>query len=57
MKKQDVIKHFGDEKKTADALGLWPQTVYQWPDIIPKATQYRIQVVTDGVFKVEDDRK
>ena len=54
MKKKDVIKHFGGLKKTADALGIWPQAVYKWPDEVPKATQYRIQVITKGALMVDE---
>lgn len=53
MKKQDVIDHFGSIKKTADALGCWPQTVYQWGQDVPENVAYKIQVITNGKLMVE----
>jgi hypothetical protein len=53
MKKSDVIAHFGGEVKTAAALGLTRQAVYQWTDPIPERLAYKIQVMTAGVLRVD----
>lgn len=53
MKKKDVIEYFGSVKKTADALKLWPQAVYNWGEEVPKSAQYRIEIVTKGKLKVD----
>lgn len=52
MKKIDVIEYFGGVKQTAQALDLWPQTIYQWGDNVPDTLAYKIQVITDGALKV-----
>lgn len=57
MKKQDVIDYFGGIKEAAKALDMWPQTIYQWPETVPKSAQYRVQVVTDGAFKVGEEKE
>lgn len=54
MKKSDAIAHFGSVKKLADALKLWPQTVYLWKDEVPELIAYKLQVITDGKLKVAD---
>jgi hypothetical protein len=53
MKKRDVINHFGGEVKTAAALGLTRQAVYQWADPIPERLAYQIQVMTGGILRVD----
>lgn len=57
MKKSDAIQHFGSVKKLADALGLWPQTVYLWKDDVPELVAYKLQVITDGRLQVGDVAK
>ena len=54
MKKSDAVQHFGSVKKLADALGLWPQTVYLWKDDVPELIAYKLQVITEGKLKVSD---
>lgn len=39
-------------KQVADALDIWPQAVYQWGDIVPESSAYKIEVITDGALKV-----
>ena len=52
MEVEKVIEHFGDTRKTAEALGLGYQTIWQWRKNgkIPLNKQYKIQVVTGGEF-------
>lgn len=55
MTKKDVIKWFGSEKAVADALGLWPQAVYQWPENkVPKLRQFEIERLTGGGLKADE---
>jgi hypothetical protein len=54
MKTQEIIDHFGDVKKAADALGVWPQTIYAWGEYPPLSRQYQVQVMTDGELKAEE---
>ena len=58
MDVEKVIEHFGDTSKTADALGLGYQTIWQWRKNgkIPLDKQYKIQVVTGGEFMVEVEK-
>lgn len=58
MEVEKVIEHFGDTRKTAEALGLGYQAVWQWRKNgkIPLDKQYKIQVVTGGEFLVEVDK-
>lgn len=55
MDVEKVIEHFGDTRKTAEALGLGYQTIWQWRKNgkIPLNKQYKIQVVTGGEFIAE----
>jgi len=48
MKTQEAIEHFGSIKKLADALGIWPQSIYLWGVRPPIARQYEIQVKSGG---------
>lgn len=53
MTMQEALDHYGSRKLLADALGLWPQTVYAWGDAIPLSRQYEIEVRTGGVLKAD----
>lgn len=57
MKKKDVIEHFGDIKQAARALDVWPQTIYAWGDDVPVNMAYKVQVITEGKLKVEENGK
>jgi hypothetical protein len=35
MTRQEAIELFGKPKDLAYALGVTPQAIYQWPEIIP----------------------
>lgn len=52
MRTSEVIEYFGGVKQVADALEIWPQAVYQWGDIVPESSAYKIEVITDGALKV-----
>lgn len=53
MTMQEALDHYGSRKQLADALGLWPQTVYAWGDSIPLSRQYEIEVRTGGALKAD----
>ena len=55
MKKTDVINYFGGIKQAADALGIWPQSIYQWGDDVPDLMSYKIEVVTKGELKAGEE--
>jgi hypothetical protein len=53
MKTEEAIAHYGTLKKLADALGVWPQVIYQWGDTPPMGRQYELEVKTSGVLKAD----
>ncbi len=57
MKTRDAIEYYGGLKKLADALGVWPQYIYQGGEYPPKGRQYEIEVKTEGALKAEPDKK
>lgn len=55
MKTEEAINFFGGKKQLADALGVWPQVIYQWGEYPPLARQYELQVKTNGALLAETD--
>lgn len=53
MKTQEAIEHFGSIRKLADALDIWPHTIYRWGEYPPKAKQYEIEVKSKGKLRAE----
>lgn len=53
MKTDEAVKFFGGKKQLADALGVWPQVIYQWKEHPPLARQYELQVMTNGALVAE----
>lgn len=53
MTKQDAIEHFGGVRELAEALGIWPNTIYRWDESPPDIMQYKIEVLTQGQLKAE----
>ncbi len=44
MLKSDAIQLLGGTPRAAaDALGITPSAIYQWPEELPEATVFRIQ--------------
>jgi hypothetical protein len=55
MKTQEAVDYFKNRKALADALGVWPQVIYQWGEYPPQARQYELEVKTNGHLKAEKD--
>ena len=53
MKTQEAIDYYGSIKKLADALGIWPQTIYTWGETPTMARQYELEVKTGGKLKAD----
>lgn len=53
MKTEEAIEFFGGKKQLADALGVWPQVIYQWGEFPPVARQYELQVKTKDALLAE----
>jgi len=54
MKTQDAIKEFGGRKALADALGIWPQAVYNWGDDVPELRAYQIREILTKKGNTDD---
>lgn len=55
MTYEQVVKHFGDYKKAAAALGFTPQGVHYWKRHgIKPHTQRTIELITRGKLKADD---
>lgn len=53
MKKEDVLKHFGTVKATAEALGISHVAVVKWGEYIPEGRAYQLQILTGGKLRYE----
>ena len=53
MKKADVIAHFGNQEKTALALGVKQSSVSRWENEIPALRAFEIERITNGALKAE----
>tara|TARA_S200002703_G_scaffold144568_1_gene138321 strand:- start:213 stop:377 length:165 start_codon:yes stop_codon:yes gene_type:complete len=53
MTTKQSLKHFGGIKKLAEALGIWPHSIYRWGDNPPKLRQFEIERLTDGALKAD----
>ena len=53
MFKKDVVQYFGNQSRTAEALGITHQYVSLWPEIVPELWAWKIQGITDGKLKVD----
>lgn len=54
MRKKDVIEYYGgSQSKAARALGLTRAAISIWPELVPLAPAYRIQVLTNNKLKVD----
>lgn len=55
MKPNCVLNHFSNKAAIAEALNISPQAVQQWFDkgAIPIGRQFQLQVVTNGLLKVD----
>jgi hypothetical protein len=55
MTTKEAIKHYGSIKALADALKVWPQTIYQWGERPPMSRQYELELKTKGELKADSD--
>ena len=53
MTTREAIDHFGSVKALADALRIWPHSVYKWGDRPPMLRQYQIEIVTQGGLRAD----
>ena len=55
MNTSDAVSHFGSVTALARALDISTSAVYQWPDIVPEGTAYKLQVLTGGALQVKPE--
>jgi len=53
MRTQEAIEHFGSIKRLADALNIWPQSIYTWGERPPQARQFELEVKSKGALKAD----
>lgn len=53
MKKQDVISYFGNQEKTAIALGVKQASVSRWSEEVPLRRAFEIERITNGALKAD----
>jgi transcriptional repressor of cell division inhibition gene dicB len=54
MNKSDAVAYFGGGSKLAQALGISPGAVSQWPEQVPLLRQLQLQTLTGGELKASD---
>lgn len=55
MKKTEVLNHFKGVSKVAEALGISPGAVSQWPESVPALRQLQLQAITGGALKASEE--
>ena len=50
MTTQQAIEYYGGIRPLAEALGIWPHTIYRWGKQPPMSRQYELQVKTGGAL-------
>lgn len=53
MLKATVINHFPSNRAIAKVLGISPQAVGQWEDIIPERAALKLERITEGALKYD----
>jgi len=53
MNRTEVIEFFGNQARTARALGITRQAVCRWPDPIPLQAAARVEKVSGGKLKLD----
>ena len=53
MKRIEVIEFFGNQARTAKALGITRQAVCRWPDPIPLQSAARAEKASGGKLKLD----
>lgn len=53
MTRQQIISHFGNVKKTSEALGYTRFAVWRWNKGVPYRTQKFIEAATNGALKAQ----
>lgn len=54
MKKIDVVKYFGSQRKIALELGVSEQAVSMWGNVIPEKNALRLHQLTKGELEYSE---
>ena len=54
MTTEQAIEFFGDRKKMAQALGIWPHGTYRWGEYPPRLRQFEIERISQGELVIDD---
>lgn len=57
MKLNDLITHFGTQKKAASAVGVSQAQISRWHNGIPYPRQCQIQLLTGGLLVADQQKK
>lgn len=55
MRKIDVVKYFGSQRKIAHELGVSEQAVSMWGEVIPEKNALRLHQLTKGDLEYNGD--
>lgn len=55
MQKRDVLRFYGTPKAAAKALRITRQAVQKWPDRIPELAAMKLERITNGKLKYDED--
>jgi len=56
MTKTEVLNYFGTKTKVAKILNYAsPSGVAAWPEKVPAEAQFKLEIITEGLLKVDDD--
>lgn len=54
MTRDEAVKHYGNQTKLGQALGVKQSTVSGWKECIPPIHQLRLQKLTRGKLKADE---
>ena len=52
IKTADAIKFFGSKSKLAQALGIRPQSINDWGEIMPELRAYKLREMHPQAFSI-----
>jgi|TARA_R110000782_G_scaffold2271_2_gene8865 hypothetical protein len=53
MTTDEAIMYFGNRKKMAVALRIWPHGTYRWGEYPPMLRQFEMERLSDGELRAE----
>jgi hypothetical protein len=53
MKTADVVAYYGTYEAVGQAVGITKAGVWMWPERVPQAHAYKLQVLTGGKLRVD----